>query len=220
MIIESDGYVPPSFLGKAPLAFQNDVTVIAVPHLANSAGKEYDPATLVYQWKKDDGTVLQSQSGYDKQSITLAGSIIPRPYYLLVTATSRDGSAQGEGIIDIVPHSPSITFYRNDPLYGPLYNNAIGNNISIGSQKEVTALAALFGFNNGATADWLINGTEHPELASGLSVDLRAPDGVSGSSQVELDVKGTDDILQEGSAYFTASFSASGTTTPSTPVTF
>ncbi len=226
MIIETDGYVPPFFLGKTPLVFENNVTVIAVPHLANASGKEYDPSTLVYQWKKDDGTVLQDQSGYDKQSITLAGSIIPRPYYLIVTASSRDGSAQGQGIVLISPQSPSVTFYKDDPLYGPFFNEAIGNTLFIGSQKEASAFASLFGFNfspsNGGdlTLDWSINGASHPELASSQSVVLRAPDGVSGTSAISLSIQGVKDILQGASGAFTAAFSASGPSASTTPVTF
>jgi hypothetical protein len=226
MIIETDGYVPPFFMGKTPLVYQNAVTVIAVPHLVNSSGKEYDPATLIYQWKKDDGTVLQSQSGYGKQAITMAGGLIPRPYYLLVTATSRDGSTQGESLTQIAPQSPSITFYNDDPLYGLLFNGAIGNTLYIGAQREAHAFAALFGFNlaygnsNALAMDWSINGTSHPELAASQSIVMRAPDGISGTSQVSLYVRGVHSILQGGSGAFTTSFNASQSSTSTIPITF
>ncbi len=225
LIVETDGYVPPFYMGKAPLAYQNNFTIIAIPHLANSSGKEYDPAGLVYQWKKDDGTVLQSQSGYARQSITLAGNIVPRPYYLMVTATSRDGSAQAESLIQIAPQAPSMTFYNDDPLYGPLFNRAIGNTLYIGMQKEARAFAALFGFNifpgnpNALTLDWSINNVEHPELASSQSIVMRAPDGVSGQSAIALSVRGAQDILQGADGAFNVAFSASQSAS-STPVTF
>ena len=179
----------------------------------------------VYQWKKDDGTVLQSQSGYGKQSITLKGNIVPRPYYLMVTATSRDGSAQGESLTYIAPQSPSITFYKDDPLYGPLFNQAVGNTLFIGAQKEVRAFASLFGFNTSSnisdalTLDWSINGTDHPELASSRSIVLRAPSGVAGTSNIALNASGIDNILQGANASFIAAFSA-GQSATSTPVTF
>jgi hypothetical protein len=225
MIMETDGYAPPFFSGKTPPVFQNNFTVIAVPHLVSPSGGEYDPANLVYQWKKDDGTVLQSQSGYGKQAITLKGDIVPRPYYLMVTATSRDGSAQGESLIYIAPQSPSITFYKDDPLYGPLFNTAVGNTLFIGAQKEVRAFASLYGFNfssnisNNLTLDWSINGTDHPELASSQSIVLRAPNGVAGTSNIALNASGIDNILQGANASFTAAFSA-GQSATSTPVTF
>jgi hypothetical protein len=215
LIIETDGYTPPFFKGKIPLVFQNTATVIAVPHLADSSGKEYDPATLVYQWKKDDGTVLQDQSGYGKQAISLTGNIVPRPYYLIVTASNRDGSAQAQALIQISGTSPSVEFYKNDPTYGPLFNKAITSSLKIESQKETSVFASLFGFNivkdisQNLQVQWLINGILHNELSSSKSVVLRAPDGGSGNSFVELDVKGTDNILQSATNNFGVTFDAS-----------
>ena len=58
MIVETDGYVPPFYLGKLLPVYQNIVRIIAVPHLANSAGVEYDPANLIYKWTADTGTVI------------------------------------------------------------------------------------------------------------------------------------------------------------------
>ncbi len=224
LIIETDGYTPPFFKGKTPLVFQNTVTVIAVPHLANASGVEYDPASLVYQWKKDDGTVLQDQSGYGKQSVSLKGGIVPRPYYLIVTASTRDGSAQAQSLIDINATSPSVVFYKNDPQYGPFFNTAVLGSLKIGSQKEIQAFASLFGFNfskniaNDLTLDWSINNIEHPELASSKSIILRAPDGDSGTSHIELDVRGVNNILQGGGNDFDISFSKTSSAIDASPI--
>jgi len=227
VIVESDGYTPPFFKGKYPLVFQNVVTVTAIPHLANSAGKEYDPATLVYNWKKDDGTVLQDQSGYGKQSISLEGSIVPRPYYLIVTAGTRDGSAQAQTLAQVSAKAPSVVFYNNDPLYGPMFNNALSNSLRIGVQKEVSIFAGLFGFNfSKSIADdlgisWMINNVEHKELASSKSINLRSPDGISGTSNIQLSVRGVNNILQSADATFSASFEATKASTQSSAaVTF
>ncbi|TAK93607.1 hypothetical protein EPO05_07020, partial [Patescibacteria group bacterium] len=221
LIMEPDGYVPPFFPGKLPLSYQNTVRVIAVPHLADSSGKEYDPKNLVYQWKKDSGTVLQDQSGYGKQSIEIVGDVIPRPYYLIVDASTRDGSAKAEGIVQVNPQSPSLSFYTSDPLYGTLFNKALGGLITIGSQKETSVLAVPYGFSKpvnkmgNLSLTWIINGTEHPELSSSDSVILRAPDNAGGSSQIELEIKNTANILQSADASFSAVFSP-GNQTPAT----
>ena len=220
IILESDGYTPPFFKGKYPLVFQNVVTVTAIPHLANGVGKEYDPATLVYNWKKDDGTVLQDQSGYGKQSISLLGDIVPRPYYLIVTASTRDGSAQAQALAQIAVKSPSIVLYNNDPLYGPLFNLALGASLHIGTQKELSVFAGLFGFNfsKNISSDlgisWLINNIEHPELASSKSINLRSPDGMSGTSNIHLSVRGVNNILQSADSAFSVSFESTNSSTP------
>ena len=225
MITETDGYVPPSFKGKVPFVFQNNITLIAMPHLANSSGQEFDPKTLVYSWEKDDGTAYQSQSGYGKQSLTLTGDIIPRPYYVTVTVSTRDGSAQAEAVAYISGQSPYIDFYSNDLLYGPLYNRMLGATINIGSQKEADVIASLFGFNIPTNSSdfpftWLVNNVEHPELAGSKSIALRSPDGVSGSSNVQLNVQNNQKILQSARAGFSVAFTANGPTTQTTPVSF
>jgi hypothetical protein len=226
MIIETDGYTPPFFRGKTPLVFQNTLTVIALPHIANTKGVEYDPASLIYQWKKDDGTVIQDQSGYGKQSISIKGNIVPRPYYLIVTASTRDGSGQAQGLIQITATSPGIVFYKTDPLYGPLWNTALGTTFHIGSQKEATVFAGLFGFTfskniaRDLSLSWMINNIEHTELSANTSVSLRTPPGASGTSRISLDVRGVDNILQQASGGLTASFDESSATGSSTPITF
>lgn len=224
LVLEPDGYVPPFFMGKAPVVYQNSVKIIAVPHIANSSGVEYDPETLVYKWQQND-TVLQDQSGYGKQSITLPGNIVPRPYQVTVTISTRDGTAQAMGITSVTAGSPLILFYRNDPLYGPLFNNAIGNILYLGAQRETGVMMVPLGFNitgNGLgdlSLSWLINGVEHPELASNESITLRAPESSSGSSNVQLSITDPKNILQQAQAGFSAVFSAASSSSAST-VTF
>lgn len=218
LVMETDGYKPPFFRGKIAPAYQNSVKIIAVPHLANSAGIEYDPKGLLYTWKQGE-TVLQSQSGYGKQSVTIPGAMVPRPYIATVTVTSRDGSVQGSGSISVEAGAPSVVFYRNDPLYGPLFNNAIGSTVYLGTQREVGVLAIPYGFNVPASGlgdlsfSWKVNGTELSKLAANKSVTLRSPGNAAGSSNVQLQVNNAQKILQQASGGFTTVFSASTATT-------
>ena len=213
LVTETDGYVPPSFRGKAPVVYQNSVTVVAVPHIANSDGVEYDPKTLIYQWSKNN-QILGDQSGYGKQSIMLVGDIVPRAYDLSVNVTPRTGSGQAESMITITPQSPSITFYINDPLYGPLFNLAINSSYRIGSQREANILAIPYGFNKPANKSgdlsfsWLINNVAHPELTTNDSVILRAPVGTAGASNITLSIANNKQILQSANSGFTAMFTA------------
>ena len=225
MVIENDGYVPQFFNGKTSVTYQNMVTITAIPHIMDSSMNEYGPKNLIYKWEKD-GTVLEGQSGYGMQSISLEGDIVPRPYSLKVTVSTRDGMLQSQGTVSVVPRSPSITFYDNDPLYGPLFNKAIPNDATIGSQKETDILAMPYGFNKPLNSlgslqlAWIINGTEATNLNSSDLVVLRAPDDVSGSSDVELKINNSRDFLQEADAAFSASFSASSSPASSTPISF
>jgi len=220
LIIENNGYVPPFYKGKLPVTYQNTVTLIAMPHIADAKGVEYDPKTLTYQWKKNS-RVIEDQSGYGKQSITLVGEIVPRPYTITVTATAKDATSQAVGFTTVDFGSPWLTFYKDDPLYGPLYNTAIGQSTYIGSQRETGVLAVPFGFNikdqdlSNLALTWLINNYEYPSLATNRSVTLRAPDGQAGSSNIELRVQNNKDILQSAEKTFSATFSATASSSNS-----
>ncbi len=216
-ITESSGYVPPLFLGRVPLVYQNTVRIVAVPHIANSSGVEYLPSTLIYKWEKDSGTVLEDQSGYGKSFVDLKGDMVPRPYSLTVTVTTKDGTSNVVGTVSVIPHKPGLGFYINDPLYGPLYNRSVSV-VNIGTQKEVSVLAVPFGFEKALNSlgnlalDWYINGTQYAELSTSNTVVLRSPDGSSGTSDVSLNISNNGEILQSASGDFTSNFGG-GTST-------
>jgi len=224
-IVEPNGYVPPFFAGKIPVAYQNVVKVIAVPHLADTNGVEYDPKTLIYKWEQGT-TVLESQSGYGKQAIILPGSIIPRAHQVKVTATTRDGSNSTSRIASIGLTTPAIGFYKNDPLYGPMYNTAVGQNLLIGGNREVSVVAVPFGFNLPAEGvgslalKWMINSTLKPELAQNRTITLRAPAGSAGATNITLNIENAQDILQTAEASFTALFTAVDTAAAAPQVQF
>ncbi|MEI8248948.1 MAG: hypothetical protein WCG07_00420 [Candidatus Taylorbacteria bacterium] len=218
IITETDGYAPPFYSGKNIPVYENAVTTIAVPHIADETGKEYDPKTLVYQWKKDD-LVLEDQSGYGKQAVTIQGDIIPRDYTLTLTAWPRSGPGRAEILIPVSYTSPTAQFYVKDPLYGTLFNTAVRNNLRIGSQKETGVRVVPFGINKPIDSlgdlvlTWMINGIEHTELAGDDSIVLRAPSDVGGSSNISLDIRNTNQILQKASASFSALFASPKNTT-------
>lgn len=213
LIIESDGFVPPFFQGKLPVSYQNTFKIIAVPHMANSKGVEYDPKTLVYQWEKNS-KVVEDQSGYGKQSLTVVGDIVPRDLSISVKISTKDGSEHGFGYISVPYTSPSLSFYEDNSLYGPFFNSTIKEYLYISTEKEASVLAIPYGFNKplleigDLALTWMINGFEHPELASNESITLRVPDGTNGSSNVELSIQNTKQILQNISNNFSVKFSS------------
>jgi hypothetical protein len=213
MVVENNGFIPPFFTGKLPVAYQNTSTIIAVPHLADAKGVEYDPKNLVYVWKKSS-RVIEDQSGYGKQSLTLIGDIVPRMANITVTVSTRDSSLKTTGYISVSYGSPSLSFYVDDPLYGPLWNKAVTDSVFIGSEKETSVLAIPYGFNKPISGigdlvlNWTINGVDHPELSENQSVTLRAPNGSAGSSNIDLDLRNSKQILQSADTGFNAYFSA------------
>lgn len=223
IIFETDGYVPPFFKGKIPAVYQNTVTIIAIPHISNRAGVEYDPATLVYQWKRN-GRALENQSGYGKQSIVMEGDIVPRPYDISVSVWPRDNSAVAESYFSVSAGSPEVSFYVDDPLYGPLFNRSVGSTLRISANKETTVLGVPFGFNKPRVGtgdlswEWGLNGKGQSNLSSRESIILRSPDQSAGSSNIQLTIQNTDKILQGATGLFSAMFSSASQQNPT--VTF
>jgi hypothetical protein len=211
IILETDGYVPPFFESKIPLVYQNTYRLIAMPHLADSSGKIYDPKNLVYQWTKDS-KVIQDQSGYGKQVFSWKDEVVPRQRSVNVKVSTRDGSAQAEKTITFQAGSPSISFYRDDPLYGPLYNSALDTQVNLGKSGELSVLAIPYGFNkpsNGAGSlsfSWLVNSLKQIALESSQSIILRAPGDAGGSSDISLQIKNNNEILQGAQSSFNVSF--------------
>jgi hypothetical protein len=211
LVWESRGYAPPLYQGKHDFAYQNNIKIIAMPHLANSSGVEADPTTLVYNWKQDS-TVLQDQSGYGKQSVTITGGVIPRPTTIYVDVSTRDGSETASGVITLQAGSPLVVFYKDDPLYGVLYNTALGAQTTF-SNQEITLLAAPFSFNipsltnNNIQYNWTINGAAQTGLTTNRSVTLRVQDtSADANYPVQLQLQNMKEILQGAANAITVMF--------------
>ncbi|MFZ2523593.1 MAG: hypothetical protein WAW92_04380, partial [Minisyncoccia bacterium] len=78
LLWQADSYVPPFYKGKAMFSHENQITFVAIPHILNSAGQEVNPKNLIYKWTKDS-IVMDSQSGYGKNTVTITGALISRP---------------------------------------------------------------------------------------------------------------------------------------------
>jgi hypothetical protein len=213
LVWESQGYAPPLYQGKQDFAYENSLKIIAMPHLADSSGVEIDPTTLIYNWKQDS-TVLQDQSGYGKQSVTITGSVIPRPTTIYVDVSTRDGSETASGVITLQAGSPSVVFYKDDPLYGVLYNVALGAQTTF-SNQEITLLAVPFSFtmpsltNNNIQYSWTINGAAQTGLTTNRSVTLRVQDtSADANYPVQLQLQNMKEILQGATNAITVMFQA------------
>lgn len=213
IIFETSGFVHPFFKGKITSVFQNQIKITAIPHLADSNGVEYDPKNLVYKWEKD-GIVLGNDSGYGKQTLTIPGSTVPRPFNILVTASTRDGSKQTRTLTNVVYNDPSVRFYSNDPLYGPLFNRELSGRVFLNTQREIGVLAIPYGFDKPINnigdlkLEWKINGSTKSELSQNESIIIRSPEGSFGTSDIGLRINNANQILQAGENIFNVSFRA------------
>ena len=210
IIWETKGYVPPFFKGKLPLAYQNTVHVVAIPHLSKDGLTEIDPKTLVYQWKMN-GKFVENGQGYGKQSVDIQLDIIPKPIELEVQAYTREQTQSTSGSISIEPTNPSLLFYEDNSLYGLLFNKSLSGKVSL-KNEEMRVRAVPYGFNVNLQNDsnnysWMVNNIDQPKLLKNQSITIRTKGDTEGSSNISLDIRNQSDILQGARGEFTVYFS-------------
>jgi hypothetical protein len=208
LIWESDGYVPPFYKGRTFYAYENPVHITAMPHLAGSNGAEIDPKALLYKWTVND-KVIQDQSGYGRQSLTIQDEDLPRELDIKVEVSTSDGLGKASARINLTPGNPSISFYEEDPLYGVFYNKAILDRVNLLNQ-EVSIRAVPFTFNifsgKPLTFNWSVNGLARTDLSTNESITLRTKGDNEGTSNISLSIRNENSILQGAERAFNVSF--------------
>ncbi|OHA94046.1 MAG: hypothetical protein A3H52_00040 [Candidatus Zambryskibacteria bacterium RIFCSPLOWO2_02_FULL_39_26] len=216
LIWQSGGYTPPFYKGKSLFAHQNSITFIAIPHIIGSNGGEISPKNLIYKWKLN-GSVKDSSSGYGKNSYTMTGSLISRPLNVEVEVTSPADASLGYARTVVAPITPTIVFYKKDPLYGIGFQDALFGT-EILQSKEMAIVGVPFFFSAGNQYElqykWSINGVAIDNDTTQTTRVFRQNKGVSGTSNIGLSVEHLNKILQFSSVSFDLMFGEN--TTPIT----
>jgi hypothetical protein len=207
LIFEPISYAPPFYKGKNPLVYQNKIKLIAVPHLSLNGIKELDPKNLVYTWKIG-GKYIDGASGYGKQSVIINSGNIPKTLDISLEVYNQEQTINTTRAINLEPTDPSLIFYEINPLYGTLFNKAITNRISL-NDSEITVLASPFGFNSknlSLNYIWSINNIDQPSLSKKQSITLKTKGSVAGISNIDLDIRNIENILQGARSSFSINF--------------
>lgn len=210
---EANTYTPPFYRGKALLAPQAEVRVVALPD-STSGSNALSADNFAYVWQKD-GSVVTSASGYKKNYFTFPA---PMPFgqtNVKVSVSSMDGSVSSEKTISPTLTQPFVLFYEDSPLIGVWYNHAIGNNFTL-TQKEFSIKAAPYFFSTVDTNDsavlkydWSVNG--NPAQNFGQTITLRNDAGTQGNSNITLSISGLQKIFQDAVQSLTVHFNNSDT---------
>jgi hypothetical protein len=195
----ANGYVPPFYRGKSFPSSESIIKVVAVP---NSASLGSSKGKVVYTWKKNDSTDL-GLSGYNKDSYVYQNNNLDTEDKITVQASSVDGiyNATNNATIDIV--DPTIVFYKKSPTEGVLYNQALGEEVSI-PEDQATIVAvpyflAIKGNEGDLTYKWQTNGTDiaTPLEKTELSIE---PASRGGYATISLAIENASLLFQKVSA--------------------
>ena len=207
LLTEGRGYVPPFYKGRAEWGYQTQITIVALPHILNSAGKEISAQNLIFKWFKDD-TVLGTVSGIGKTSLTLSDSVLSLPMDIKLEVYTDKDTIVASKSLSLGPVPQQTLIYEDNPLYGYMFHYAINGTYPL-REKEVSfsAFPLFFSTLNKNSSlvlyDWSTNGTYGGQTTN--RVTFRAPES-EGTATVGVDIKHKTKFTESTSKSFGVQF--------------
>lgn len=205
----TDSYTPPFYKGKALAGLESSVKIVAIPEVKSGASY-VDSKNMTYSWKKDYSS-NQSASGYGKNYFLYIGDYLDGLNHISVVASTADGQSTSTSEIIVGTVSPQISFYKKDPKFGILWENTIENGHRIVGEEVLIAAPYFIIPNNlhvpSLVFDWYIN--TDPVVVQSFQKNIlpvRVDEGVTGTSQIRLDINSTDRIFQTASKEISVGF--------------
>ena len=185
LVVEPVSSTHPFYEGSGLVTSEGRVRIVAIPDFRTSATQSVDPSTLIYTWSLGNQE-LNTDSGVGK---SVLDSTAPQQYRdadVSVMVSSPNGTEVAEADTTISPVSPIARIYENDPLLGPLYDNALSNTITM-TDAEDTYRGVAYYFSETPAISWGVNGNQ-----SGTTNDLTVRSSGNGTGSAVLDYSATD----------------------------
>lgn len=204
-----DAYVPPFYKGKVLAPSQGQFKVVAVPNLINQNGK-VSMNNLSYVWAKD-GKVQNDSSGWGKSFFIFQNSYLDRDNTVEVKVSDISGNTNASGKITLNTTNPKILFYKNDPLLGVRWENALSNGFNINQEGEILTIEPYFfspkNINSSdLTFDWSINGEKISTPEPKNILFIKPETGQSGTATIKIDINNVNTLFQSMSKQLQVSF--------------
>lgn len=192
-----DGYTPVWYQGRAQIAEESVVKVIAVPDSFNAIGGN---STTVFTWSKNNFKD-PGQSGRGRQAFVtkLSPFVNSEDISVEVGATSKT--------ISIVPQPTNISLYEYSPLFGTRFEKELSGNLNL-TKDDVTFEVVPWFFsapnrNSGfLSMSWTVNGLPTRSQGNRSLLNLRKGTTQKGKAVVGVRVKHTERTLQSNSTSF------------------
>ena len=193
-----DSYVPPFYEGKALPSGESEVKVVAIPEIKSGSGL-VDPKTMLYSWNLD-GTNDSNNSGYCKNYYTYVGDYLDASDSVDVIASTLDQQDSTEASIDVATTSPKIDFYKNDPILGTIWEQALTDGYTVTGNDIIQAAPYFISPQNikvpFLTFTWSINNQEIPVPSYTKNMlPLAIQSGSSGASQISVEVDNSHSLV-------------------------
>jgi ribosomal protein L31 len=158
LVVEPISSTHPFYAGEGLVPSEGRVRLIAIPDLRTSSSHSIDPSTLVYTWSLGD-QVLDGSSGIGKNVLDASAPQQYRDADITLSVATQDGSIEAQTETTITPVDPLTRIYEDDPLLGPLFDNAISDSYTM-TNAEDTFLGVPYYFSTTPTLDWTVNSAD------------------------------------------------------------
>ncbi len=194
-----DSYVPPFYKGKALPTPDSQIKVVAMPEAKNKTGL-VNPKNLIYTWKKNYSNDATS-SGYGKNALTFVNDYLEDLDTISVNAATTDGQYSSNASINITASDPKISFYKNDPALGILWNQALHNGHKIQGDEIIVGEPYFISpknlTSNNLIWNWFINNnlTNNTLNYRKNWLPIKIEGGVTGTSNIGLQIENQAELL-------------------------
>jgi hypothetical protein len=216
LLVGSDSYTPPFYLGRALPSAGTDLIVQALAHFKRTSGALIPDSDITYTWKQD-GEVLGSISGRGKSSAVIPILHLYGGNQITVDAISSDGTRSGETTVAVPLSTPILDLYEDHPLYGILYNQALSGSAQI-PETEMTFAAVPYFAQARAVNDsnlsyaWSVNDTRISASAGTPQEITINADNSSGQAALSLEVTHATNYYLDATGNWNLTFSSGPTT--------
>jgi hypothetical protein len=214
LLIGSDSYVPPFYQGRALPTAGTDIIAQAMANFVRADGSVIPDSDITYTWKQDS-VVLGQISGRGRSSVVIPLMHLYSGNTITVNAQSSDGTRASEAIVVVPLSQASVDLYEDHPLYGVLYNNAVGSSFFV--PETEMAFAAIPFFTGARTPNdsalsytWQVNEQKIPEsvsLPSELTINAA---NSTGQAAVRVEVTHATNFYLDSTGEWNIDFSKAG----------
>jgi hypothetical protein len=218
VLVDSDSYTPPFYLGRALPSPGTDLLFQAIAHFKRPDGTTIPDSQITYTWKQG-GEVLGGISGRGRSSATIPVQHLSGDNIVTVDAVSSDGSRSAETTATVPLVEATVDLYEDHPLYGLLFNNALGAFARIAENEMTFAAIPYFAQIAGPNDPrlsyaWRVNDTAIARSVTSPSEITINADNSTGQAALSLDLTHADNYLMSASGAWNINFSAPAAQSP------
>lgn len=164
VVWEGDTYAHPFYEGRTLQSPGATVTIKALPTIINSTGGIHDADDLFYFWTTVHSRTIIDE-GRGAHTITTSNNMLFDELNILLVVEDSTGTKRAEQNVHIPNTSPTVQLYKNNPLVGVNYSNAVTGEIGLYDEGvEIVAepyfMSAVSRNDTVLEYTWIVDGKE------------------------------------------------------------